>query len=186
MKKLIVLFMLTHLLSACSHKSTTQVDFNQDINFALFSTYQFSTHPNNSIDINPIMISRIQSAVENTLAKKGLRKHNYVSRSSAELTIFVTFSQEQLENNSSFTIGLGTSRVGSNSMGSIGISTSIPMNSESEVLTKIVIDISNEECAIWHGSDSYEASSNLAIEETDKAVADTVDRILKDFSPQAL
>ena len=71
-------------------------------------------------------------------------------------------------------------------MGSIGISTSIPMNSESEVLTKIVIDISNEECAIWHGSDSYEASSNLAIEETDKAVADTVDRILKDFSPQAL
>ena len=185
MKKSIVLFLLVHLLSACSHKPTTQIDFNQEVNFALFSTYQFSTQQNNSIDDNPIMINRIQSAVESALTNKGLQRHPYMNNKSAELTITVTFSQNQLENNSSFTIGLGTSRVGSNSMGSIGLSTSIPIDSESDIITNIMIDISDDKHAIWHGSGSYEASSNLTIEEIDKAVTDTVDRILKDFPPLA-
>ena len=183
MKQLIALCILFSLLSACSNKPTIHIDFNQEINFQLFNSYQFSTQVENSVDANPVMIDRIQSAVEYALANKGLTKHTFVDINSADLTVYVSFNQKEKENNSSFSIGLGTSKIGSNASGSIGISTSIPINSEADIVTKIMIDISDEKQAIWHGSDSYEANGNLSMEETDKEVTDTVSRLLENFPP---
>jgi len=183
MKQLIALCMLFSLLSACSNKPTIQIDFNQETNFQLFSSYQFSTQVDNSVDANPVMINRIQSAVDNALASKGLIKHTFVDINSADLTIYVSFNHTEKENTSSFSIGLGTSRVGSNSSGSIGVSTSIPINNEADIVTKIMINMNNAKHAIWHGSDSYEANGDLSMEETDKAVADTVNRLLENFPP---
>lgn len=185
MKKLLTLCILFSLLSACSNKPTISIDFNQETNFQLFSNYQFGTQMKNSVDVNPIMINRIQNAVEVALASKGLNKRTFVDLNSADLTIDVTFSQQEKENDSSFSIGLGTSRMSSRTSGGIGISTSIPLNGEADIITKIVIDMSNAKHAIWHGSDSYEASGDLSIEETDKAVTATVNRLLASFPPQA-
>lgn len=185
MKKLITLCILFSLLSACSNKPTINIDFNQEVNFQLFNSFQFSNQVNNSLDANPIMINRIQRAVEYALASKGLKKHTFVDMNSADLTISVTFNQKEKENNSSFSIGLGTSRMGSNSRGSLGVSTSVPINSEADIITEIVIDMSDANHAVWHGSDSYEASGNISMEETDKAVTATVDRLLANFPPQA-
>ena len=185
MKKLITLFILFSLLSACSNKPTSHIDFNPETNFQLFNSYQFSTQMNNSVDTNPIMINRIQGAVENVLASKGLNKLTFIDINSADLTIYVTFSQQEKENNSSFSIGLGTSRIGSNSSGSIGVSTSVPINSKADIITTIVIDISDANNAIWHGSDSYQASGDLSMEEKDKAVITTVNRLLANFPPQS-
>ena len=105
---------------------------------------------------------------------------------SADLTISVTFSQKEKENNSSFSVGLGTSRMGSNSRGSIGVSTSVPINSEADIITAIVINMSDAKHAVWHGSDSYEASGDISMEEINKAVTDTVNRLLASFPPQAV
>ncbi|PHR84185.1 MAG: hypothetical protein COA59_07935 [Colwellia sp.] len=185
MKKLITLFILFSLLSACSNKPTSHIDFNPETNFQLFNSYQFSTQMNNSVDTNPIMINRIQGAVENVLASNGLNKLTFIDINSADLTIYVTFSQQEKENNSSFSIGLGTSRIGSNSSGSIGVSTSVPINSKADIITTIVIDISDANNAIWHGSDSYQASGDLSMEEKDKAVITTVNRLLANFPPQS-
>jgi hypothetical protein len=183
MKKLITLCILFSLLS-CSNKPTVNIDFNQETNFQLFSSYQFSTQINNSIDANPIMINRIQGAVDVALTNKGLKKRTFVDMDSADLTIYVTFSQQEKENNSSFSIGLGTSRIGSNARGGLGVSTSVPINSEADIMTKIVIDMSDAKHAIWHGIDSYEASGDLSMEETDNAVTATVNRLLANFPPQ--
>lgn len=185
MKKPIILCILLALLSACTNKPTIYIDFNPEINFQLFNNYQFNTQVNNSVDANPIMINRIQNAVELALTSKNLQKRTFVDMSNADLTIYVSYTQKEKENNSFFSIGLGTSRIGSNSEGSIGVSTNIPLNNETDIITKIVIDISNTEHAIWHGSDSYEASGDLSIEETNKAVTSTVDRLLANFPPQA-
>jgi hypothetical protein len=183
MKKLITLCILFSLLSACSNKPTIHIDFNQETNFQLFNSYQFSKQVDNSIDANPVMINRIQSAVEKALANKGFKKHTFIDMNSADLTVYVSFNHKEKENTSSFSFGLGTSRVGSNSSGSIGVNTSIPINNEADIVTKIIIDISNEKHAIWHGSDSYEANGELSMEETDKEVADTVNRLLENFPP---
>jgi hypothetical protein len=77
MKKLIslcILFIAIGIsLLSCGSKPTTHIDFNQETNFQSFSSYQFSTKVNNSLDANPIMINRIQGAVEVALAGKGLK-----------------------------------------------------------------------------------------------------------------
>lgn len=185
MKRLITLCILFCLLSACSNKPTIHIDFNQKTNFQLFRSYQFSPHVDNLVNANPIMLNRIQNAVELALTSKGLTKNTFVDTNSADLTIYVNYSQTEIENNSSFSIGLGTARMGSNSRGSLGVSTSVPINSEADILTKIVIDMSNAKHAIWHGSDSYEASGDLSMEETNKAVTATVNHLLANFPPQA-
>ena len=183
MRKTIALSILFYLLSACSHKPTIFIDFNQETNFKLFRSYQFSPQVNYSVDNNPIMINRIQNAVAFNLANKSLKKRTYVDVNSADLTISVTFNQQEKENNSFFSIGLGTSRIGSNASGSIGVSTSIPINTEANIITTIEIDMNNAKQAVWHGSDSYETIGYITIEETNKAVNETVNKLLANFPP---
>lgn len=185
MKKLITLGILLCLLNACSNKPTSYVDFNEITNFKGFSSYQFSPQANNSVDANPIMISRIQNAVASALTRKGLTKTVFEDLNSADLTINVNFSQEEVQSNSSFSIGLGTSsRIGSSSRGSVGVSTSVPINSQADIKTKIIIDMNNKSLAVWHGSDSYEASGNISTKEMDQAVMATVEGLLKNFPPK--
>lgn len=184
MKKLITLCILFSLLSACGSTPTLQIDFNKETNFELYNSYQFSSQVNNSLDANPIMKSRIQNAVDNALAKKGLQKNALVDMKSADLTVSVTFIQLEKESNSSFSIGLGTAMLGSNSRGGVGVSTSVPLDSGADIITKIVIDISDEKHAIWHGSDSYEGRGDFTVQETDEAVIATVSRLLANFPPQ--
>jgi len=186
MKKSIAICIFLYQLSACSNKPTVHIDFNQDTNFQLFHSYQFSPHENYSVDANPIMINRIQRAVELILASKGFTKNTFVDTNSADLTIDVNFSQIETESNSSFSIGLGTSRIGSNAAGSLRVSTNVPINREGDLKTKIVIDMSHKKNAIWHGSDSYEASGDLSMEEMDNAVTITIMSLLVNFPPQVL
>ena len=186
MKKLIAIWILFSLLSACSSEPTIYIDFNQKTNFERYNNYQFSPQVNHSTDANPIMINRIQNAVEYALTQKGLTKRAFIDNNSADLTIYVTFNQQEIENKSTFTIGLGTSRIGSSSIGSIGLSTSVPIHTEADILTQIVIDISDANLAVWHGSDSYETSGHSTSEEIDEAVTQTVNRLLENFPPQEL
>jgi hypothetical protein len=129
------------------------------------------------------MINRIQTAIDTTLIAKGLTKHDYVDKQSADITIKVSFSEQERQNNSSFSIGLGTSRMGGNSRSSIGVNTSVPINSDADIITKITIDMSDKHQAIWHGSDSFEVKGDLSMEQTDQAVYTTVNNLLANFPP---
>ena len=173
-------------LVACSSKPTTKVDINPKINFSLLSSFQFSSKQNITLDANPIMINRIQSAVAEHLIKNGFKQVDFINNQSADLTIDVDFSLHEKPNNSSISIGLGTGRIGSHSSGSIGISTSIPINNAANYITKITINMKHGEEPAWHGVDNYEASEDISIEETNKAVIATVNRLLADFPPSSV
>jgi len=182
MKKLVIIYVLL-LLTACSSKPTIKIDFNPETNFQIFTSYQYPPEADTSFDANPIMINRIQTAIDNTLSAKRLTKHEYVDKHSADLTIKVSFTEQEKQNNPSFSIGLGTSVMGSNSSSSIGLSTSVPINSKSNIITTIIIDISDESQAIWHGRDHYETSDDLTIKQTNQVVSATVNRLLTNFPP---
>jgi hypothetical protein len=184
MKRLLFLSCLLSLLAACSNKPTVKIDFNPTTNFQQFNSYQFSPETDMSVDTNPIMIHRIQTAINTTLSVKGLTKHEFIDKHSADITIQVSFSKQEQQSDSSFSIGLGTSIMGGNSRSRIGINTSLPINSEADIITKIIIDMNDAKQAIWHGSNSYEAKSDLSIEQTDKAVKVTVDNLLANFPPE--
>lgn len=181
---LLATFFTFSLILGCSSKPTTKIDFNPKTNFASFTNFQFSPAPQTTIDSNPIMSSRIKSAVEQNLLGQGLIKIDYLGKQSADLTISVNFSQQEKPNNSSFSIGFGTGRMGSNGGGSIGVSTTVPIDSDATFITKIIIDMSHHGKAVWHGVDSYEAKGNIPTEELNNAVSITVNRMLANFPPK--
>jgi hypothetical protein len=131
------------------------------------------------------MINRIQLAVAEHLIAQGFKQVDFIDNQSADLTINVDFSLHEKPNNSAISIGLGTGRIGSNSSGSIGISTNIPITSAINNITKITINMKHGEQPAWHGVDSYEASENTSIEETNKKVKNTVKRLLAEFPPNS-
>jgi PBP1b-binding outer membrane lipoprotein LpoB len=183
MKRLLIISFLYSLLAACSAKPTLKVDVNPDIDFKQYNTYQFSTKTDVSVDANPIMINRIQTAINTNLLAKGFIKNDESSKTVADITIEVTFNTKEKQNNSSLSIGLGTSRMGGNSSSSIGINKSVPINGSADTVTTIVINMNDKNHAIWHGSDSYEGEGNLTGEETDQAVNTVVTSLLSNFPP---
>lgn len=172
-------------LAACSSKPTTKIDVNPKVNFSNVSSFQFAPKQNTSLDANPIMINRIQLAVSEKLIKHGFRQIDFEDNQSADLTIDVDFSLHEKPNNSSISIGLGTGRIGSSSSGSIGISTNIPLNTATRNITKITISMKHGEEPAWHGVDSYEASEDMSVEEINKKVVATVNRLLAEFPPNS-
>lgn len=184
MKRLIITSFLFTLLAACSSKPTAKIDFNPDINFQQLTSYQFSPTRDNSIDANPIMIHRIQTAINSVMVVKGLTGHKFIDMNSADINIQVGFSEQEQQNNPSFSIGIGTSRFGGNSGATVGINTNIPINSDKDIMTKIVIDMSNKNKVIWHGSDTFETSEDFTTEQKNQAVIATVKNILANFPPE--
>ena len=184
MKHLFFISFLFSILTACSSKPTVNIDFNPNTNFQQFASYQYSPETDASVDSNPIMINRIQTAIDMTLATRGLTKHEFIDKNSADITIQVSFSEQEKQNNSSFSIGLGTSRMGGNSRSSVGVNTSVPINNNADIVTKIIIDMNYANQAVWHGSDSYEAEAGLSMEQTNQAVNATVNSLLANFPPE--
>lgn len=184
MKQFIIISLLFFLLTACSSKPTTTINFDPDTNFQIFKSYQYSPEIDTSFDANPIMINRIQTAIDRNLAFKGLTKHDFVNKHSADLTIYVSFTKQEKQNNSSLSIGLGTSGIGNHSRSSIGLSTSIPINNKAQTITNIIIDMRNANIPLWYGSDSYEASDDFSIEQKNQAVDTTVNQLLATFPPE--
>ncbi len=172
------------LLTGCSSKPSTRIDFNPKTNFSSFTSFQFSPQEKSTFDANPVMSKRLQSAVEQSLLTQGLPKIDFVDKESADLTIKVNFSLHEKANNSSFSIGLGMGKGSSHGGGSIGVSTSIPIDGNAKIITTITIDMSHQGKAVWHGVDSYQANNNLTIKEINSAVISTVNRMLANFPPE--
>lgn len=181
---LIAAVLALSLLAGCSSKPSTKIDFNPKTNFASFTSFQFSPQQKVTLDANPIMTNRIKSAIEQSLSNRGLTKIAYIDSQSADITIKVNFNQQEKQNSSSFSIALGTGRVSNHGGSSIGVSTSVPINSDAIIITKIAIDMSHDGKAVWHGIDNYEAKGNLSAETVDNAVLLTVNRMLANFPPE--
>jgi len=178
MKNLItVLFIL--LLTACGSAPTTKFDYNQKTDFSLFKSFQFDEKSNTNVDTNPVMDSRIKQAIESALTRQLFIHKTEL----ADLQVTFHFSQQEKANNSSFSIGLGGARIGGSGGAGIGVSTSIPIDSDATIITKIFIDISHNNEAIWHGTDTYESKENMSYQEKELLITDTVNRLLSNFPP---
>lgn len=186
MKRSFYILALFFLLTACSNKPTVNIDFNPKTNFEQLVSFQYPPNTDISVDSNPIMIHRIQSAIDHNLLARGLIKNDFIDNNSADITIKVKFSEQEKESNSSFSIGLGTARMGGSSRSSIGVNTSIPIDSNADIVTKITIDMSDASQAIWHGSDSYESDADMSSEQIDRAVSATVNALLDQFPPEKI
>jgi hypothetical protein len=180
MMKNIIGFLFILLLTACGSTPTTKVDYNEETNFSEFKSFHIGKSASTSADANPILLSRIEKAIKNTLMQKPLT----VQSESPDLLVTFHYAQQEKPNNSSFSIGLGGSSMGSRSSTGVGVSTSIPLDSSVTVITKIFIDISHNGKAVWHGTDIYEGEGDMPAMEKEKVIATTVSRLLAGFPPK--
>ena len=104
----------------------------------------------------------------------------------ADLQINFHFTEQEKENNSSFSIGLGGSKIGGSGAAGVGLSTSVPIDSDATIMTKIFIDISHEGEAIWHGTDVFEGKGDMSFQDKALVITATVDRLLSNFPPKKL
>ena len=178
--KNIIVILFALLITACGSTPTTKVDYNEETNFSSFKSFQFIEHASTSVDANPIMLNRIENAVKNTLTHQSLT----FNENQADLQVTVHFVQQEKANNSSFSIGFGGSKMGNHRSTGVGVSTSIPISSDATIITTIVVDISNANKAVWHGSDSYEGKGDMSTEEKQNAINETVNRLLANFPPK--
>jgi len=181
MKNLVcVLYAL--LLTACVSSPTAKFDYNEKIDFSLFKNFHFIEHINNRVDANPVMDAHIEQAIKSALTR------NFLTHKSefADLQIKFHFSQQEKINNSSLSIGLGRGKIGGRGAASLGLSTNIPLKTDVTMLTKIFIDISHNNQAIWHGNDIFENKDEMPVKEKKQAITATVNRLLLNFPPQKI
>ena len=179
MKSLITV-LFTLLLTACSSDPTTKFDYNEKTNFSLFKSFQFVEQIPPDLDANPVMDNRIKQAIESALMRQLFTHQTEL----ADLQIEFHFSQQEKANNSSFSIGLGGAKIGGSGAASVGVSTSIPIDSDATIITKIFIDISHNDEAIWHGTDVFEGKGDMSFQEKELAITETVNRLLSNFPPK--
>lgn len=179
MKSLITV-LFTLLLTACSSGPTTKFDYNEKTNFSLFKSFQFVEQTTPDLDANPVMDNRIKQAIESAL----LRQLFTAQTELADLQIEFHFTQQEKANNSSFSIGLGGSKIGGSGAAGVGVSTSIPIDSDATIMTKIFIDISHDGEAIWHGTDVFEGKGDMSFQDKALAITATVNRLLSNFPPK--
>lgn len=178
MKSLLAVFvtLIITLLSACQ-STTTKVDYNKNTNFAQFKSFQLLEKNQTASNENPILRHRISSAIASQLEKQGFAHLENM----ADLSVNFYFSQQEQQDDSSFSIGFGGIGIGRHSSTGISIGTTIPLNSQADFLIQIVININHQGKVIWHGSDSYIAAQNVSPEQQDKLVQNTVNNMLKQF-----
>jgi len=172
------------LISACSNIPNAIIDFNQNVNFQAFKSFQYANDFSVPHGKNPFRKSRIKKAITHNLAMKNMMlivQENKLTK--VDLIISIHISQQTLTNDSSLSIGIGSIKINRNSGINIGISTDIPLNGNNTTLTKITIDMSHKNETIWHGSNSYQGSDNMTMKEKDSAVTKAVNKLLADFPP---
>lgn len=169
----------TSLFSGCSTAPKPIIDFNSDTDFSRFTNFTINLLPlPKSPNDNPILIANIEKSVQKQLL---LKKLVYAS-SAAELTVSVSTKHTEKNNDSSFSIGLGTGRIGRSHSSSISLGTSIPIENSLHY-THVIIDISHNDQPIWHGRDLYESNPDHSPIHQRQLIDATVKRILDNFPP---
>jgi hypothetical protein len=184
--KIITTLTLLIIVSGCGSTPKPKVDYNQEINFFEFKAFYFEEKKPVTEEVNPIYQAQIVKAITYALTQKTLvlvEDENLNKQDKSTLAISFHYKQTVKPQSSSFSIGLGESSLDSRGAASVGLSKSIPFGSDSLLITKIVVNISSQGKAIWHGSDTFEGQNDLPQTEKDKLINETVTRLLAQFPP---
>lgn len=178
------IFSLT--LVACG-STNTNVDYDTETNFTQFSFYQLMpakpTLGAQGAVIGPtdeITGQRIAEAITAQLSAKSL---NAVEKDAdVQVSYFTTL--ENREKTSSFSIGLGTGSVSSNSATSVGVGTTIPLDTTINVYTQITIDFHVNDKLVWRGFDGFEAAPDMTATAKQAEINTVVANILGKYPPK--
>ncbi|MDN3652176.1 DUF4136 domain-containing protein [Thalassotalea ponticola] len=173
---LIVFIML--LLGACS-SSKSNIDYDVNTDFNAINSFQFSSSTKvTNLALDDLTEQRVKNAIADELANKALLE----SSDGADVQVSFFLSEQQKENNSSFSIGLGGSTGGRVSTG-IGLGTTFPIGDRVDTLTNLTIEFYRNGKLIWRGFDELDFGKNASPDKRTEAINKTVANILTKYPP---
>ena len=181
--RLIILSFFYLFVTACT--SMANIDYDRSINFKSLTTYSIQSKPvrvDDDTRINtPFMQERIVSAIESSLAQKGLSK---TDKSASLIVKYHLEVKRSLETeDSSVAIGFGTSSHHT----SLGMGFVFPVG-ETYSIDNLILTIdmisANTNKLIWRGSLGYGLPSGATPETYTKMANDLVAEILKEYPPK--
>ena len=166
-------------LQGCKTTSTN-IDYNTEVNFSQFTQYSILTQEAKA-ETDTLTNDRIQQAVVAQLSAKALSQS--MDATPLQVSYFATY--EEKENTSSFSIGLGGSSHGGSSSTGIGLGTSFPMGADTEIYTQITIDFNFEGKLVWRGVDGFTADPDITPIEKNEKIQKTIQEILSQYPPKS-
>ena len=178
----IYLFM-SLFLSACS--SMVNVDYDKSVNFKNFDTYTIQLKPvriTNDTRINtPFMLQRIESAINNSLTRKGF--FNATKKDSLVVKYYLEVKQEFETDDSGLSLGFGS--YGHHS--AIGFGFTVPLG-ETYSIDKLILTIdmvsTKTNQLVWRGSLAAQLEQGTTPESNSRMVNALVEEILQSFPPK--
>jgi hypothetical protein len=166
---------MTVLLAACSGISTS-TDYDPAANFSSYGTYAWTSSGGTSTD--DLTNTRIKSAVDATLATKGLSKVD--SGGDLAVAYQVTTAERSTYNTVSTGWG-GGYRYGWGGAG-MGMTTTTEQNYTEGTIILAMFDQGTKNL-VWKGSASGTVDPGKSPQERAETIQSAVDKMLKDFPP---
>ena len=181
--KIALLFITTTLLAACSGIQVSQ-DYTASTDFNAFKTYRWSADilkkEKDTEGNNPLLNSRIHSAMDNRLAAMGYRLSE--TGTADFIVSYQTDVRQRLTSDGTsgaFSVGFGSF----GNFGAIGIGTGTSIRDEDEAALMIDIIDSNDNSLLWRGVSTRYVYTHNDPEELTRTINAHVDAILAQFPP---
>jgi hypothetical protein len=181
--KIVLFIVITGLLSACSGIQVSQ-DFVQTADFSAMKTYRWSADilkkEKDTEGNNPLLNSRIHSAVDNRLAAMG---YQLTEKPNADFIVsYQTDVKQRLTSDGAsgvFSVGFGHF----GNFGAIGLGTGTSIRDQDEAALMIDVIDSRDNSLLWRGVSTRYVYTHNDPEELTKTINAHVDAILAQFPP---
>ncbi len=166
---------LTLLLAACSGISTS-TDYDPAANFSSYGTYAWTSSEGTSTD--DLTSTRIKSAVDATLATKGLSK----VESGGDLAVGYQVTTADRTTYNTVSTGWGGGYRYGWGGGGMGMTTTTEQNYTEGTIILAMFDQGTKNL-VWKGSASGTVDPGKSPQERAETIQSAVDKMLKDFPP---
>lgn len=163
------------VLSACSGISTS-TDYDPSVSFGDYSTYLWIDTEGD--DIDAITDGRIKSAIEGTLATKGLSK----ASSNPDLAVGYQVTSAERRSYNTVNTGWGGGYYYGGWGGGMGMSTTTENVWEEGSLIVGLFDVESKNL-VWTGTATAAIDPGRSPEDRQKMINDAVAKMMKDFPP---
>lgn len=179
MKKLLILTLITSL-AACSSIKTAS-DYDGDIDFAKYKTYQF-TEDDLEATIGQLNQQRVITTLESELAAKGLKR----SSDAPDGLIDVHIKTQQKVSATANTTGMGGGygRYGRYGYGGGFSTTQINYNEYTDGTLFITLIDNASQKIVWQGTGTKTLDENVSADKRDKNITYSIQKILQNYPPK--
>ena len=166
---------LTLLLAACSGISTS-TDYDPAANFGSYGTYSWAETEGTSMD--DLTDARVRSAVDATLAAKGLSKMN----SGGDLAVAYQVTTADRKTYNTVSTGWGGGYRYGWGGGGMGMTTTTEQNYTEGTVILAMFD-QGTKSLVWKGTASGTVDPGKSPQERAETIQGAFDKMLKDFPP---